>query len=97
MTIQYHGPTGNVNDPEAQAAVAQLAAMRAARTPPIALYTDGGVIGQNPSPIGGTWAWCMVSEGGERTRHAYGYVTPADLGTPTVSNNGYSEFRVEST
>lgn len=29
MTIQYHGPTGNVNDPSAQAAVAQLAAIRA--------------------------------------------------------------------
>lgn len=87
MTIQYHGPTGNVNDPSAQAAVAQLAAIRAARTPPIALYTDGGVIGQNPSPIGGTWAWCMVGADGTRTRHAYGYVTPADLDTPTVSNN----------
>ena len=97
MTITYRGPQGNVNDPEAQAAVAQLAAMRAARTPPIALYTDGGVIGQNPSPIGGTWAWCMVGADGTRTRHAYGSVTPADLGTPTVSNNGYSEFRVEST
>ena len=87
MTIQYHGPTGNIHDPVAQAAVAQLAAMRAARTPPIALYTDGGVIGQNPSPIGGTWAWCMVGADGTRTRHAYGYVTPADLDTPTVSNN----------
>ena len=87
MTIQYHGPTGNVNDPSAQAAVAQLAAIRAAHNPPVALYTDGGVIGQNPSPIGGTWAWCMVNADGTRTRHAYGYVTPADLGTPTVSNN----------
>ena len=87
MTIQYHGPTGNVNDPSAQAAVAQLAAIRAARTPPVALYTDGGVIGQNPSPIGGTWAWCMVGADGTRTRHAYGSVTPADLDTPTVSNN----------
>jgi hypothetical protein len=45
------------------------------------------MIGQNPSPIGGTWAWCMVNADGTRTRHAYGYVTPADLGTPTVSNN----------
>lgn len=24
------------------------------------LYTDGGVISKNPSPIGGTWAWCLV-------------------------------------
>jgi hypothetical protein len=33
MTIQYHGPTGNVNDPSAQAAVAQLAAIRARLQP----------------------------------------------------------------
>ena len=87
MTIQYHGPTGNVNDPSAQAAVAQLAAMRAARTPPIALYTDGGVIGQNPSLIGGTWAWCLVDASGEMRRHAVGWLTPAELDAEAVTNN----------
>lgn len=87
MTIQYHGPTGNVNDPSAQAAVAQLAAIRAARTPPIALYTDGGVIGQNPSLIGGTWAWCLVDASGEMRRHAVGWLTPAELDAEAVTNN----------
>ena len=86
-------PNGQRQRPEAQAAVAQLAAIRAARTPPIALYTDGGVIGQNPSPIGGTWAWCMVGADGTRTRHAYGYVTPADLDTPTVNEQPYRAAR----
>lgn len=87
MTIQYHGPTGNVNDPSAQAAVAQLAAIRAARTPPIALYTDGGVIGQNPSLIGDTWAWCLVDASGEMRRHAVGWLTPAELDAEAVTNN----------
>jgi hypothetical protein len=25
-----------------------------------AVYTDGGLIKKNPSPIGGSWAWCAV-------------------------------------
>jgi len=29
----------------------------------------------------------MVSADGTRTRHAFGYITPADLGMPAVSNN----------
>ena len=87
MTIQYHGPTGNVNDPSAQAAVAQLAAIRAAHNPPVALYTDGGVIGQNPSLIGGTWAWCLVDASGEMRRHAVGWLTPAELDAEAVTNN----------
>jgi ribonuclease HI len=32
----------------------------------VALYADGGVILKNPSPIGGTWAWCAVDEEGNR-------------------------------
>jgi ribonuclease HI len=27
------------------------------------LYCDGGVIGRNPSPLGGTWVWCLVLDG----------------------------------
>ena len=30
---------------------------------PDEIYTDGGVISKNPSPIGGTWAWCWVRKG----------------------------------
>lgn len=87
MTITYRGPQGNVNDPEAQAAVARLAAMRAAQQPPSALYTDGGVIGQNPSPIGGTWAWCMVDAEGTLLRHASGWVNPVEMNAEAVTNN----------
>ena len=30
----------------------------------VAVYADGGVIRANPSPIGGTWAWCHVDQAG---------------------------------
>ena len=87
QAIRYHGPSGDTTDPAVQAAVAQLAAIRAGYSSPVALYADGGVIGQNPSPIGGTWAWCMVSADGVRTRFAHGWISPAELGAPVVSNN----------
>lgn len=29
---------------------------------PVAVYADGGVIGHNPSLIGGTWAYCWLDE-----------------------------------
>lgn len=32
---------------------------------PLHLYTDGGVIDKNPSPIGGTWAWVLVDKDNE--------------------------------
>jgi ribonuclease HI len=40
----------------------------------ISLYTDGGVIGRNPSDIGGTWAWCGVDETGTRVLEESGRV-----------------------
>lgn len=42
----------------------------------IAVYADGGVIGINPSPVGGTWAWCHVNAAGERIQTASGIVRP---------------------
>lgn len=53
------------------------------------LYADGGVIQVNPSPIGGTWAWCAVDATGQRVTTASG-VIPAPPGG-TVTNN-LSEF-----
>jgi DNA modification methylase/ribonuclease HI len=50
------------------------------------VFADGGVVLVNPSPHGGTWAWCHVS-GGERVREAGGTVTPAEIGMGKVSNN----------
>lgn len=52
-----------------------------------AVYSDGGVIDINPSPLGGTWAWVWVDADGRRLAEQSGVVLPASLGVQTVSNN----------
>ena len=52
----------------------------------LSLFTDGGVIGRNPSLLGGTWAWCLI-DGDEIIRSASGAVDPKDIDLLTVSNN----------
>lgn len=43
---------------------------------PDEIYADGGLIGPlNPSPLGGTWAWCWVA-GGRIVRRASGVIWP---------------------
>lgn len=56
------------------------------RTPPATLYADGGVIAFNPSPYGGTWAWCGVDLAGERFATSSGIV-PTEPGEPPITNN----------
>lgn len=53
---------------------------------PVAVYADGGVIQRNPSPIGGTWAWCHVSASGERIRTDSGVILPRQR-LPEITNN----------
>ncbi len=50
------------------------------------LYTDGGVIQKNPSPYGGTWAWCLV-EDNSIVHQDSGIIQPIDLGLEKISNN----------
>lgn len=50
------------------------------------LFTDGGTVGPNPSPIGGSWAWILVRKGRLMSR-ASGLLTPEDAGLGTISNN----------
>jgi len=50
------------------------------------VYADGGVIGANPSPIGGTWAWCQVRDG-SIVRSASSVITPTEAGLPAITNN----------
>jgi ribonuclease HI len=57
-----------------------------------AIYADGGVIKKNPSPIGGTWAWCAVNSAGERIIEKSG-VVPASA-TRTVSNNHTEQIAI---
>lgn len=51
-----------------------------------ALYCDGGVIGRNPSPQGGTWAFVWVIDD-LIIKSGYGVITPEQAGMETVSNN----------
>lgn len=54
---------------------------------PACVYTDGGVIGPNPSPQGGVWAYCWIDHQGQRSHRASGLVRPRGIGLPTVTNN----------
>lgn len=51
------------------------------------IFVDGGLVGKNPSSIGGTWAWCLVDDDGQRTEYRSGVVTPELIGLPRVTNN----------
>lgn len=53
---------------------------------PESIFTDGGVIGPNPSKHGGTWCWCWVSKN-VRTRSNCGIATPESLQVEAVTNN----------
>lgn len=58
----------------------------------VGAYADGGIIGRNPSPIGGTFAWCHVDEAGERVRVGSGMVLPGDGDLPDLITNNVTEF-----
>lgn len=51
------------------------------------LYVDGGVIGSNPSPKGGVWAWCLVNSLERRIACDSGIVRPKDYGLRNITNN----------
>jgi ribonuclease HI len=50
----------------------------------IAVYADGGVLGGNPSPDGGTWAYCHVDERGFQVYQSSGFVPAVDY---AITNN----------
>lgn len=50
------------------------------------LYVDGGLIGNNPSAYGGTFAWTFV-ENDLQVLSGTGYVFPAPLRLPSIENN----------
>ncbi len=50
------------------------------------LFADGGVLGPNPSEIGGSWAFCRVVDGVQVDTRS-GVVLPQKIGMRTVSNN----------
>jgi ribonuclease HI len=54
---------------------------------PLDLYADGGVIGANPSTLGGTWAWCLVDATGKRVCEYSGVITPEQARMSVITNN----------
>lgn len=52
----------------------------------VAIYADGGVVGGNPSTIGGVWAWCGVNLQDERVIWRSGF-TPVTATRDVTNNN----------
>ena len=50
------------------------------------LFVDGGVIRENPSPLGGTFAARIIQNGQVTFEHA-GAITPEQAHVPAVTNN----------
>jgi ribonuclease HI len=55
------------------------------------LYCDGGVVGRNPSPLGGTWAFVALGADDIILREASGVVVPIPFVLATITNN-YTEL-----
>jgi len=53
----------------------------------VSAYTDGGIIGKNPSTIGGSWAYVFLNGDGRNVGECSGVVTPEDIGLPAITNN----------
>jgi ribonuclease HI len=50
------------------------------------LFTDGGLVGRNPSSVGGVWAYCIVDDKDEAVTLASGFV-PAPQGREITNNH----------
>lgn len=50
------------------------------------LFTDGGLLSQNPSPLGGSWAWCRVERGSVVAEGA-GVIWAAEMPDRMVTSN----------
>jgi ribonuclease HI len=55
-----------------------------------ALYSDGSVVKSNPSPIGGSWAWCAVDADNQRIIEQSGFLAPSAR-MNRITNN-HTEF-----
>lgn len=53
----------------------------------VAVYCDGGVIEKNPSPYGGTFAFCAVDENGQRVYKRSDVLPNAYLQVDACTNN----------
>lgn len=53
----------------------------------IAVYSDGGLAGPNPSLVGGSWAYALADSFDITIVRGSGTVTPEQIGLPAVTNN----------
>lgn len=53
------------------------------------LFTDGGVVGRNPSKQAGVWSWALVDPKAKAPvlEVNSGYIEPDDFDLPAISNN----------
>jgi hypothetical protein len=51
------------------------------------MFCDGGLLGYNPSRVGGTWAYCLVDDDDNRVACGSGVIVPADVRLEVVTNN----------
>lgn len=56
------------------------------------VFADGGVILKNPSPYGGTYAWCWVDEADEVVAQGSGIVLPGERGLGDRITNNQTEY-----
>ena len=53
----------------------------------LAGFCDGGVMGSNPSKLGGTWAWCHIGAGNERIATKSGMIKTIPGKRDEITNN----------
>lgn len=56
------------------------------------LYSDGGVVKKNPSPIGGTWAYVLVRDDQDIIGFNKGFISPQDMGVDEFVTNNQTEL-----
>ncbi len=54
---------------------------------PSHIFCDGGVIGRNPSLLGGTFCWIWTDSNNQPMKSGWGVISPEDLGVPKITNN----------
>ncbi len=56
-------------------------------TQPLSLFCDGGLIGRNPSSLGGTWCYCWVDASDQLIHYQSGFILPHEYELAAVTNN----------
>lgn len=60
----------------------------------VAVYSDGGCVGGNPSSLAGTWAWCGVNEHDDRIVCVADVLYPKQWEIASITNNQMEMYAV---